>query len=150
QRLVRLTTLGDVLFGGPIALVTEGATTSPVYVFFALAVVAVGLRTGLRSTLIVTAVSAVLYSALLAMAVPRNAEVYFMRPAYLAITGYLVGYLGQQRLNLEDKVRELERAAQREHIARSLHDGYAQTLAGMRLRVATCRELLRRQRTDDA
>jgi hypothetical protein len=31
-----------------------------------------------------------------------------MRPVYLAITGYLIGFLGQQRINFEARVRELE------------------------------------------
>jgi signal transduction histidine kinase len=148
-RLVTVSTWTDVLFGAFIALLTEGAT-SPFNVFFAFAVVAVGLRAGLGSTLVVTAVSAVLYSSLIAMSAPHHAEAYIMRPVYLAITGYLVGYLGQQRLNLEEKVRELENTAQRERIARSLHDGYSQTLAAVNLRLETCRKLLGRQRHDDA
>jgi signal transduction histidine kinase len=149
RRLVAIATWGDVLFGALIALVTEGAT-SPFYAFFAFAVVAVGLRAGLGSTLVVTSVSAVLYLSLIAVSAPHNANFYIMRPVYLAITGYLVGYLGQQRLNLEQKVRELENTAQRERIARSLHDGYSQALAGVNLRLEACRKLLDRQRTDEA
>jgi signal transduction histidine kinase len=149
RRLVAIATWGDVLFGALIALVTEGAT-SPFYAFFAFAVVAVGLRAGLGSTLVVTSVSAVLYLSLIAVSAPHNANFYIMRPVYLAITGYLVGYLGQQRLNLEQKVRELENTAQRERIARSLHDGYSQVLAGVNLRLEACRKLLDRQRTDEA
>ncbi len=148
-RLITIATWADVIFGALIALVTEGAT-SPFYAFFAFAVVAVGLRAGLGSTLLVTAVSAVLYLSLIAVSAPHNANFYIMRPVYLAITGYLVGYLGQQRLNLEEKVRDLENSAQRERIARSLHDGYSQTLAGVNLRLETCRKLLGKQRTDDA
>ena len=149
DRLVTIATWGDVLFGALIALVTEG-TTSPFYAFFAFAVVTVGLRAGLGSTLVVTAVSAVLYLSLIAVSAPHNSNFYIMRPVYLAITGYLVGYLGQQRLNLEQRVRELEHTAQRERIARSLHDGYAQALAGVNLRLETCRKMLRLERTDDA
>jgi len=33
-----------------------------------------------------------------------------MRPVYLGITGYLVGYLGQQRLELQEQMRQLEGA----------------------------------------
>jgi signal transduction histidine kinase len=149
ERLVRIATCGDVFFGALIALVTEGAT-SPFYAFFAFAVLTVGLRAGLGSTLLVTAVSAVLYLSLIAISAPHSSNLYIMRPVYLAITGYLVGYLGQQRLNLERQVRELERTAQRERIARSLHDGYAQALAGVNLRLETCRKMLRLRRTDDA
>jgi hypothetical protein len=105
--LARLTPWLDTLFGGLIALVTEGAT-SPFYAFFAFAVLAVGLRAGLRATLVVTAASTALYLSLLAVSAPDTENFAIMRPAYLAITGYLVGYLGQQRLNLERHVRELE------------------------------------------
>jgi signal transduction histidine kinase len=149
SRVAMLTTWADVVLGALIALVTEGAT-SPFYAFFAFAVVAVGLRAGLRATLVVTGASVVLYLSLIAVSAPHSANFLIMRPAYLAITGYLVGYLGQQRLNLEHEVRELENTAQRERIARSLHDGYAQALAGVNLRLETCRELLRRGRNDDA
>jgi signal transduction histidine kinase len=149
SRIARLTTWADVVFGALIALVTEGIT-SPFYAFFVFAVVAVGLRAGLREALVVTLASAALYLSLLAVSGPPEGNLLIMRSAYLAITGYLVGYLGQQRLNLEHDVRELENAAQRQRIARSLHDGYAQALAGVNLRIESCRELMRRARHDDA
>jgi signal transduction histidine kinase len=145
----RLATVGDVLFGAAIALVTEGPT-SPYYVFFAFAVLSVGIRSGLRATVAVTAVGVGLYLALILGAPAQSEDVYVMRPVYLALTGYLVAYLGQQRLRLEQRVRELEANAQREAIARSLHDGYTQALAGVNLRLETSRELLRRGRGDEA
>jgi signal transduction histidine kinase len=149
SRLATPTTWADVLFGGLITLVTEGAT-SPYYAFFAFAVLAVGLRAGLRATLIVTAASTALYLSLITISSTNNESLLIMRPAYLAMTGYLVGYLGQQRLNLEREVRDLEGATQRQRIARSLHDGYAQALAGVNLRLETSRELMRRGRPEDA
>jgi signal transduction histidine kinase len=149
SRVASVTMWADVPFGALIALVTEGAN-SPFYAFFAFAVVAVGLRAGMRAALIVTATSVVLYLSLIAVSVPHNANSIIMRPVYLAITGYLVGYLGEQRLRLAREVRDLEHVAERERIARSLHDGYAQALAGVNLRLESCRELLRRGRHDDA
>jgi signal transduction histidine kinase len=149
RRLAAIATWADVLFGAAIALFTEG-TTSPFYAFFIFAVLAVGFRSGLRQTLIVTAASVALYLSLIIVSSHDMVNFYLMRPAYLAITGYLVGYLGQQRLNLEARIRELETAEQRQVIARSLHDGYCQSLAGVNLRLETCRELLRRGRIEDA
>jgi len=150
RRLATVATWGDVLFAAAIAVVTEG-TTSPFYSFFAFAVLAAGLRSGLRAALTVTGCSVALYVILVIVSVPTNQSFYLvMRAAYIAITGYLVGYLGQERLNQESRIRSLEANAQREQIARSLHDEYAQALAGVNLRLGTCRELFRRGQHDDA
>jgi len=149
-RLAMIATWGDVLFAAAVALVTEG-TTSPFYSFFAFAVLTAGLRSGLRAALVVTALSVGLYIILIIVSAPTNQVFYIvMRAAYIAITGYLVGYLGQERINQEARIRNLEANAQREQIARSLHDGYAQALAGVNLRLETCRELFRRDQHDDA
>ena len=94
----------DVLFGAVIALVTEGAN-SPFYVFFAFAVLVAAFRAGLRLALLVTATSALLYLGLILVSHPWGLTFYIMRPAYIVITGYLVGYLGEQRLVLEAKLR---------------------------------------------
>src|SRR5262249_46667475 len=70
--------------------------------------------------------------------------------AYLAIMGYLVGYLGEQRLALEARLRALEAANQRERIPRSLHDEYVQALAAVNVRVEICRALLKQGRHEEA
>jgi signal transduction histidine kinase len=143
-RLAAIATWGDVLFAVAVAAVTEG-TTSPFYSFFAFAVLTAGLRSGMRAALWVTSLSVGLYIAFVVASAPSDRSFYIvMRAAYIAITGYLVGYLGQERLNQEARLRKLEAGVQREHIARSLHDGYAQALAGVNLRLEACRELLRR------
>jgi signal transduction histidine kinase len=148
-RLAAVATWTDVLFGAAIALVTEGAT-SPFYAFFAFAVLTAGFRAGFRATMIVTAVSVALYLSLILVSTPQNVNFYIMRPAYLALTGYFVGYLGQQRVGLEEKLRHLGVSAQRQQIARSLHDGYVQALAGVNLRLGSCAELMRRGQNADA
>ena len=144
-----ITTWLDVLFGTAIAVFTEG-TNSPFYAFFAFAVVETGLRTGFRQTMAVTAVSVGIYLSLIAISASGNRNVYIMRPVYLALTGYLIGYLGQQRLNLEAGIRELAAASQRQQIARDLHDGRAQALAGITLKLQSCQELLHRGRSNEA
>jgi signal transduction histidine kinase len=147
--VARVTVGGDVVFATVIALVTEG-TISPFYVFFVFAVVAVGFRFGLRTAVAVTTASVAAYVGLFLLGdQPEDVNVHIMRPAYLAVLGYLVGYMGEQHLRLGEKVRALETAAQRDAFARSLHDGYHQALAGINLRLETCRELLRRGRTAD-
>ncbi len=148
-RVASVSTWADVLFGAAIALVTEGAN-SPFYVFFAFTVLAAAFREGLRRTLVVTGASVALYLGLIVLSHPEGLSFYIMRPAYLALTGYLVGYLGEQRLVLESRLRDLEAAAERERIARSLHDEYVQALAAMNVRLETCRQLLRQGRSEPA
>ena len=149
RRIAIVSTWLDVAFGAAILLVTEGAN-SPFYVFFTFAVLAAAFRAGLRLALTVTVTSALIYLGLILVSHPWGLTFYIMRPAYLTITGYLVGYLGEQRLVLESKLRALEAATQREHIARSLHDEYVQALAGVNLRLETCRQLLHRGQSDKA
>jgi signal transduction histidine kinase len=139
----------DLLFATAVAVVTEGAT-SPSYVFFCFAIVAVSCREGLRPTLQVTAASMILYALSIRFLHENAGHLYVMRPAYLGIIGCIAGFFGQERLSLEARARDLETAAQRRNIARSLHDGHVQALAGANLRLEACRELLRRGRVDEA
>jgi signal transduction histidine kinase len=143
SRLATWTLCADVLLGGAIALMTEGAT-SPFSAFFAFAVVVAGFRSGLRQAMLVTVVSVVIYLGMILISQPGRMNIYVMRPAYLAIVGYLVGFLGQHRLQLEQALQRLEMAQQRHRIARDLHDGFAQAFAGINLRIEGCRRLLRR------
>jgi len=147
EHVFAATTALDILFATAIAFFTEGPT-SPSYVFFTFAIIAVGCRTGLRATLWVTFASVLLYLLLIALSPQGMQSLYMMRPAYLAITGCVIGFLGQQRAIFESRVRELETLAEREEIARALHDGYVQVLAGLNLRFEGLRELMIRGRTD--
>lgn len=150
MRQLTTTTLWiDVVLGAAIAFMTEGAT-SPFYAFFAFAVVVAGFRSGLRQAMQVTIASVTLYVGLILISAPGNLNFYIMRPAYLAIVGYLVGYLGQQRIDMQQEIHQLEAAEQRHRIARDLHDGFAQALAGINLRIEGCRRLLRRNASVDA
>jgi signal transduction histidine kinase len=144
-----ISTVLDVAFAALVTLFTEGPTT-PSFVFFAFVIVAVGCRSDFRATAISTAACTLLYLLLIALLTPGDWHLYVMRPAYLAITGYLIGFLGQQRVNFEERIRELETAAERQSIARFLHDGYAQGLAGVNLRLETCRQLLQNHRAAEA
>jgi len=142
ERVAVQTMWADVLFGAAIGTLTEGVT-SPAFPFFAFAVVAAGLRAGLRQALWLTAASVALYECLILISTHGGAEVYIMRPVYLAITGYLVGDLGQQHIDLKDEARQVEVAEQRHRIARDLHDNFAQAMAGINLRLESWRRQLR-------
>jgi hypothetical protein len=108
DRFVAVTATIDVTFAIVVAIFTEGPI-SPSYAFFAFAVIAVGCREGFRATLVVTASSMLAYLMLILLSAHTGRPHYYlMRPVYLAITGYLIGFLGQQRINFEARVRELE------------------------------------------
>lgn len=138
----------DLLFAAAIAFVAEGQT-SPSYVFFVFAIIAAGIRPRLRVTIAVTLASVILYLLIIDISA-RMTDAYAMRAVYLAIAGYLIGFVGRQRAIFEAQLRGLESRAQRLSISRSLHDGYIQALAGVNLRLETCRELLARHRVDEA
>ena len=153
HRLARLSlpaisTALDLFFATAIAFLTEGQT-SPSYVFFVFAIIAVGIRPSLRPTIAVTLCSVTLYLFVIVLS-DGMTNFYMMRAVYLAIAGYLIGFVGQQRAIFEQRMRSLESRAQRHSIARSLHDGFVQALAGVNLRLETCRELLLRERPADA
>ncbi len=149
RHLPLVATILDILFAAAVVLVTEGVT-SPSYVFFVFAIVAVDCRTGFRESVTVTLSSGLVYFLLLAFSAGGAKHLYAMRAAYLMITGYLIGFIGEQRARFETRIRELETSAERHRIARSLHDGYVQALAGVALRLETCRELLARNRGAEA
>lgn len=142
RRLLLATVAFDVFFAMVVTVFTEGPT-SPGYAFFAFAIIAVGCREGFRATLGVTIACTLSYLTLIVLSGPPHD--YLMRPVYLGMTGYLIGFLGQQRIDFELRVRALEARAQRHSIARSLHDGYVQALAGVTLRLDGCRKLLVKQ-----
>jgi signal transduction histidine kinase len=141
----------DVLFGALIAVFTEGAS-SPFYTFFGFAVISAGVRGNYRQTIAVTAASVVLYLGLILVSVSQTVALtrYVMRPVYLALLGYLAAYLGRERLALDGKLHVIEQARERSRIARVLHDGCVQTLAGTNLILKACRELVRRGREAEA
>lgn len=138
---IRKISLGlDLIFATVIAFLTEGRT-SPSFIFFVFAIVAAGFGTGFHDTLLVTLCSVALYALVVEIS-DKLVSIYLMRAVYLAIAGYLIGFFGQQRVDFERRLRELETEAEREAIARSLHDGYLQALAGVSLRLESCRDML--------
>jgi signal transduction histidine kinase len=148
DRIAAITTWADVLFGTVITVFTEG-TSSPFWAFFVFAVVAAGVHGGLRRSLAVTTVSVALYLSIILASLAGDTNVYIMRPVYLAIVGYLAAYLGEQRINLQTQVHQLEAVKERARIARALHDGCVQTLGGVNLTLEGCRELLVAGRTGE-
>jgi len=139
----------DIVFASAITVVTEGAT-SPSWLFFVFAIIVVDYRTSFSGVITVTACTALAYFLLLATFVPGPRNEYLMRSAYLAIIGYLIGFFGAQRARFEARVRDLETAAERHAIARALHDNHVQVLAGMNLRLETCRILMKTGCPDEA
>lgn len=143
-----ITIVADVLFGVAVAVVTEGAT-SPAYVFFVFAILEVAFRAGFRATLALTCACVALYLGVVLVSAHRSEYFYLMRPVYLAITGYLIARLAQQRIESDTRARAAETRTDRQNIARALHDGYVQALAAVNLRLENCRKLLLRGREHD-
>ena len=138
----------DLVFATAITFITEGQTSAS-YVFFVFAIIATASRSSSRPIVSVTSCSVALY--LLVIVLTQGiTSVYVMRAVYLAIAGYLIGFFRQQRALFAAHVHDLETRAERQSIARSLHDGYVQALAGVNLRLETCRALLGRNRPQDA
>src|SRR6266436_587207 len=144
----KFTAAVDLVFATAVAVLTEGST-SPSYIFFLFAIIAVGFRNGFRAAIIDTAVSMALYLTVIAFSHGAT-NLIIMRVVYLAIAGLLIGFFGQQRAAVEARLREFETKTERETIARSLHDGYVQALAAVNLRLESCRELLSRGQSEDA
>ena len=135
----------DIAFAAAVTVITEGPT-SPASLFFIFAIIAIDSRTDFRVPTSVAICSGLVYFLLLEVLVPE----YRMRSAYLAIIGYMIGFIGAQRARFQTRVRDLETAAERHAIARTLHDGYLQVLAGVNLRLETCRALMAAGRADEA
>jgi hypothetical protein len=115
--LLGICTILDIAFATVITFFTEGST-SPSWLFFVFAIVAVDSRTGFRAAITVTVCSALVHFTLLAAFVPGPRNEYLMRSACLAIVGYLVGFIGAQRDGFEAHVRDVEATAERHEIAR--------------------------------
>jgi len=139
----------DVAFGVAIGVFTEGPTGLAGVVFL-FAVMEAASTSGLRRALVITVVTVALRSAIILVLSDGVVHAYLMRSLHMAVLGYVIGYLGQQRLNLEEGIRSLAAAVERERVARDLHDDHAQVLAGIGLRLNTCGELLHRGRYSDA
>lgn len=149
RRLATITAWTDVLLGAVIVIFTEG-TSSPFWAFFVFAVVAAGAEGGFRRSMLVTTVSVGVYMSLILVAWHGETNVYMVRPVYLAVVGYLTAYLAQERLTLETQVQQLETAKERNRIARALHDGCVQTLAGINLTLETSKQLISAGRSEQA
>jgi signal transduction histidine kinase len=148
-RLANITTWADVAFGAAIVVFTEG-TSSPFWAYFVFAVIASGAHGGFRRSLAVTVVSVTIYLSLILFAWSGEANVFIVRPVYLAVVGYLTAYLGRERLGLQDEVHRLESARERNRIARALHDGCVQTVGAVTLTLEGVKELMRTGRAAEA
>jgi hypothetical protein len=93
--------------------------TGPSYPYFAFAVVSSGLRGGMHQAMLITTVSLGMYMCLTLVSVHGTADVYIMRPVYLGITGYLLGYLTTAARDAGTDATARDRRAAPSHRARS-------------------------------
>lgn len=138
---LKVTSLLDVLFAAVLTFFTEGPT-SPALAMFLFAIIATGYWADMHARVLVTLLSVVLYMLAIAFSGAAITNPLLMRAVYLGIVGYLIDFFGRQRDKLEESVREMEAETERQAIARSLHDGFMQALAGISMRLETCRDML--------
>jgi signal transduction histidine kinase len=148
QRARTLTPGADVLFSATLLLLPV-PTIGLFYLFFAFAVASVGLRSGFRAAVWVTAIPSALSLSPLVFSVPTNLPLTSVRALDLAILGGLIAYLGQLPHRLATWAGRRAAATERRRFAHTLHDGCVQTLAGLNLQLQSCRELLRRGHSEE-
>jgi signal transduction histidine kinase len=135
-----ITTVTDVAFGLLIAAVTH-ATTSTYTVFLAFGVLAAGARGDYVRCLCVTAASVLGY-VLLGWS-NLGPDFFLMRPAYLIIMGLMLATLGRSYSTyFSATARNVAALEERNRIARTLHDGFLQTMAGTTLHIEAVRQAL--------
>ena len=132
-----VTTVADVAFGLLIAAVTH-ATTSTYTVFLAFGVLAAGARGDYVRCLSVTAASVLGYIVLGWSKL--GPDFLLMRPAYLSIMGLMLATLARSYSTyFTATARSVAALEERNRIARTLHDGYLQTMAGATLHIEAVR-----------
>lgn len=139
----------DAAFAAALAFATAG-TRSPFYAFTTFAIVASALDGHPRRALRVAFVCVGFYVCLVLFEQSAKTNLVVMRAVYLAILSYLVTHLAARRFRLEADLRRAEVATQREHFARELHDGCAQLLAAVDVRLEANRTLIRGGRGAEA
>jgi len=144
EREANVTTVADVVLGLLIVVATHAAT-SPYTVFLAFGVLAAGARGEYVRCLYVTGASVLGY--LLLGWARLGADFYIMRPVYLGIMGLMLAGLGRSFTETTRRVTVLQ---ERNRIARTLHDGYLQTVAGTTLQIEAARRMLQRGLAPDA
>jgi signal transduction histidine kinase len=99
DRVGPFSTVADVAWVTLISLFTEGGT-SPLFLLHVFVVSSVSVRWGLATTIAVTVVLALLYPGIVLASQAMGADVGFrrahlIRPVYMLVLGYLIGYLGE-------------------------------------------------------
>jgi len=134
---INVTTVTDVAFGLLIAAVTHAAI-STYTVYLAFGVLAAGARGDYVRCLYVTAASVTGY--ILLGWSKLGPDFFLMRPAYLGIMGLMLATLGRSyTAYFTATARSVAALEERNRIARTLHDGYLQTMAGATLHVEAVR-----------
>ncbi len=137
-----VTTVGDVLVGLVVAAVTNRAAAA-YSVFLAFGVLAAGARGDSFRCLCVTAASVLGYIGIgWGM---LGADFSLMRPVYLGVMGLMLAAVGRSyRDYVTSTARSVAALEERNRIARTLHDGYLQTIAGATLQLEAVRQAFAR------
>lgn len=139
----------DAAFAVLVTAVAAGPH-SPFLTFALFAIVATALDGSPRYALFLAATCGTLAVVLQLTLQIDNTEVVATRAVYLVLLGYLLIHLAEQRMRLEAALRAHEAAAQRRHFAQEIHDGCAQVLATVDVRLERLRQLVHQAQNTEA
>lgn len=139
----------DAAFAVATAIANSGVPTT-FFAFSLFAVVATALGDRPRHAIGVTVACIAIYVQQALLVGGADAHALMMRAVGLGVLGYLVVHLAESRALLEAEVRVRDAAAERERLARHLHDGCVGLLAAIDVRLEADRQLVRAGRVDEA
>jgi len=109
ERVGPFSAVADIAWVTLISMFTEGGT-SPFFLLHVFVISSVSVRWGLSATMLVTVVLALLYPGILFVASHGIGSdvgfrrVHLVRPVYLLVLGYLIGYLGEHERRSKRKL----------------------------------------------
>ena len=123
----------DVAVAGAVTFSTTGAN-SPFFLLFLFTLLAGAYRWGFAAALATACAAASIV--LVQAAVQGQADGLIIRAAYFLLAGILIGYLARSERQFRAEAVEAAAAVERRRIARELHDGVIQTVAGVAVQIA--------------
>ncbi len=140
------------LFWISLMVFSTGGSRTPFFVYYLFPVITASSRYGIRGSLIVALIGAVLYGGVRFSYVwenPLGIDLFVIRSIYLFVLAYIFGFLSEFEKKQNQKLMALYKTAgeaatqeERRRIARELHDRLLQVLGSLTMRLEACRRHL--------